>query len=68
VELNEGLKRIENFAFACCALEYIQIPSSVQDLEVHAFNECQNLLRVEFCKQIEALVTEVFCGIGGIKK
>ena len=60
VELNEGLKRIENFAFACCALEYIRIPSSVQDLEVHAFNECQNLLRVEFCEQIEALVTEVF--------
>lgn len=56
VELSEGLKRIEDGAFERCALTYIRIPSSVEDLDKTAFDRN---LTVEFCEQIEALVTEV---------
>ena len=60
VELSEGLKRIEIGAFSGCALNHIRIPSSVEDIDSHAFhnNPARDVI-VEFCEQIEALVTEV---------
>jgi len=60
VELSEGLKRIESGAFSGCALNHIRIPSSVEDIDSHAFydNPARDVI-VEFCEQIEALVTEV---------
>ena len=60
VELSEGLKCIEIGAFSGCALNHIRIPSSVEDIDSHAFhnNPARDVI-VEFCEQIEALVTEV---------
>ena len=60
MELSEGLKRIESGAFSGCALNHIRIPSSVEDIDTHAFydNPARDVI-VEFCEQIEALVTEV---------
>ena len=56
VELSEGLRCIEDGSFERCPLTNIWIPSSVEDLHKHAF-DCN--LTVEFCEQIEALVTDV---------
>ena len=59
VELSEGLKCIESGAFSGCALNHIRIPSSVEDIDAWAFHRTAPNLIVEFCEQIEALVTEV---------
>ena len=63
VELSEGLKRIESGAFRGCALNHIQIPSSVEEIHAWAFDSSMASdardVTVEFCEQIEALVTEV---------
>jgi len=58
VELEEGLERIRCGAFSeCTSLTHIRVPSTVIEIEQGAFKKCDNSLAVEFCDEIEELMS-----------
>lgn len=61
VGLSAGLQKIGCKAFMnCVSLERVVIPSTVNEIDSEAFKDCPNLVSVTFCKEIEALVSEVW--------
>jgi hypothetical protein len=57
VILNDGLEEIGVRAFKGCALERIDIPLAVREIDDMAFEECSNLLTVRFCDEIEEFLS-----------
>jgi hypothetical protein len=66
VILNDGLEVIGEQTFKGCALERIDIPPTVREIDETAFEECSNLTTVQFCDEIKEFVSGCRCGIGGI--
>jgi len=59
-DLCEGLVCILDGAFqVCTSLERIKIPSSVTYIFPYSFEDCPNLVAIEFFTEIEDLVTEL---------
>ncbi len=60
VELCEGLERIDSDAFyGCKSLQRISIPSTVKYICMDAFKDCDSLVAIEFCDEIEKFVNEL---------
>ena len=61
VELHEGLEVIGERAFACCPrLRSVTKPSSVTELDKHAFSWCSNLARVELPEGLKVIGPKAF--------
>ncbi|SFQ29494.1 Leucine rich repeat-containing protein [Lachnospiraceae bacterium XBB1006] len=68
VELNEGLKEIDAWAFNETEIEEILIPQSVEKIEKGAFGNCEYLKKITLPKGINYLGTGVFYESYGIEK
>ena len=61
VELFEGLVHIGEKAFGgCTSLEYIKIPSGVNEIPLGAFQDCEGLIEVEFHDRITVISESAF--------
>ncbi len=69
VELNEGLKFIEDNAFSFCSkLDSINLPNSLKHIGNSAFHSCISLRHIEFGENIHQLGENAFCGCSALSK
>mmetsp|Transcript_4041 Transcript_4041/g.9369 ORF Transcript_4041/g.9369 Transcript_4041/m.9369 type:complete len:603 (+) Transcript_4041:51-1859(+) len=60
VFLPHGLKRIGRFAFSCCSLSSIEIPSTVEVIEEGAFQGCGTLASITLLEGLKIVGKESF--------
>lgn len=69
VFLNEGLKKINSYAFAgCSSLKSISLPSSVTTISQYAFNGCEKLTNIIIPEGAITIGNDVFKGCSSLKK
>ena len=66
VNLPEGLRIIDDYAFSNSNLESITIPDSVKSIESSAFYSCKNLKTVTMGNGVESLANSVFSGCNSL--
>lgn len=64
MQLNEGLEKLGENAFALSAIESITLPSTLRKLECETFLECGDLEKVEILNGVECIEKGCFCGSG----
>ena len=65
VILPEGLKSIPQMTFAWSSVREVTFPSTLQNIEKHAFYGCKNLKTVDLSKtQLKKITEETFVGAG----
>ena len=63
----EPVVKIEPRAFAGKQVKYISFPSSLKQIDHHAFAECRQLARIEFPPQLETIGNYAFYNCYGLK-
>ena len=67
VQLQEGLTRIGNHAFDCCAMEEITVPEGVETIGEYAFNNCAALERVSLPASLREIGGRAFYGCAALE-
>ena len=68
IDLPKSVRKIDAYAFAETAIEYVDIPSGVARIENNAFENCKNLKIVVLPESIKAIVADAFLGCKAIEK
>jgi len=68
VVLGEGIKGIDESAFAGCDVQTLVLPDSLEFIEYNAFSECSNLREISFSEGIEYIGVAAFADCTSLQK
>ena len=60
VKIKNGTKKIASTAFCSSKVNEVTLPDSVEEIEPHAFFNCQDLHRITFGKNIKTIENDSF--------
>ena len=60
VKIKNGTKKIASTAFSSSRVKEVALPDSIEEIEPHAFFNCQNLQKIIFGKNIQTIENDSF--------